>query len=99
MAHGPTVSVSALYDGTTNVMATTWACVLDYGQTSKVTIVLDRATRTRELVENSRMFALQFPTKAMVTLTVGVKTFNAPGSEVLRICCNKATNCFVQCTF
>ncbi len=99
MNHGPTVLVSSQHDGSTNVMAAAWACVLDYGQSPKVTVVLDKATRTRELVEKSGRFALQLPTKAMVTRTVGVgtdsakdvpdklakngvKTFNAPDSEV-----------------
>ena len=58
MNHGPTVLVSAAFGETTNVMAAAWACVLDYGQTPKVTVVLDKATRTRELVEGSGYFAL-----------------------------------------
>jgi flavin reductase (DIM6/NTAB) family NADH-FMN oxidoreductase RutF len=77
MNHGPTVLVSAQHGGTTNVMAAAWACVLDYGQTPKVTVVLDKPTRTRELVERSGYFALQLPTKAMATLTFGVGTDSA----------------------
>ena len=77
MNHGPTVLVSAQHDGVTNVMAAAWACVLDYGKTPRVTVVLDKATRTRELVECSGYFALQLPTKAMVSLTVGVGTDSA----------------------
>ena len=72
MNHGPTVLVSAQHGGVTNVMAAAWACVLDYGNTPKVTVVLDKATRTRELVEASGFFALQLPTKAMATLTCRV---------------------------
>lgn len=75
--HGPTVLVSANHDGQSNVMAAAWACALDYGQSSKVTVVLDKATRTRELVESSGYFALQLPTKAMVKLTVGVGSDSA----------------------
>ena len=75
--HGPTVLVSATHGGTPNVMAAAWACVLDYGQTPKVTVVLDKATRTRELMEASGEFALQLPTQSMVTLTVGVGTDSA----------------------
>ena len=57
--HGPTVLVSARHGGVTDVMAAAWACVLDYGQTPRVTVVLDKATRTRELIEASGAFALQ----------------------------------------
>jgi len=75
--HGPTVLVSAAHGGASNVMAAAWACVLDYGQSPKVTVVLDKATRTRELLEASGQFALQLPTKAMARLTVGVGTDSA----------------------
>jgi flavin reductase (DIM6/NTAB) family NADH-FMN oxidoreductase RutF len=77
MNHGPTVLVSAHHAGVTNVMAAAWACVLDYGQTPKVTVVLDKATLTRELVEGCGYFALQLPTKAMATLTYGVGSDSA----------------------
>ncbi len=72
--HGPTVLVSARHGGVTDVMAAAWACVLDYGQTPRVTVVLDKATRTRELVEASGAFALQLPPQALLALTVGVGT-------------------------
>jgi flavin reductase (DIM6/NTAB) family NADH-FMN oxidoreductase RutF len=58
-------------------MAAAWACVLDYGQTPKVTVVLYKATRTRELIEDSGYFALQLPTKAMATLTYRVGSESA----------------------
>ena len=72
--HGPTVLVSARHGGGTDVMAAAWACVLDYGQPPRVTVVLDKATRTRELIEASGAFALQLPTRAQIALTVGVGT-------------------------
>jgi len=75
--HGPTVLVSATHGGASNVMAAAWACVLDYGHSPKVTVVLDKATRTRELLAASGQFALQLPTKIMATLTVGVGTDSA----------------------
>ncbi len=77
MNHGPTVLVSAQLGGVPNVMAAAWACVLDYGQSPKVTVVLDKSTRTREMIESSGYFALQLPTKAMVNQTVGVGTDSA----------------------
>ena len=78
MNHGPTVLVSAQHGGRKNVMAAAWACVLDYGQSSKLTVVLDKSTFTRELVEASGYFALQLPTRDMAGLT------HALGSESAR---------------
>ena len=77
MNHGPTVLVSARHDGTDNVMAAAWAGVLDYGDVPKVTVVLDKATRTRELIEASGCFALQLPCVAQAQLTVAVGTHSA----------------------
>ena len=74
--HGPTVLVSASHAGTDNVMAAAWACALDFSP-PKVTVVIDKATRTRELVEASGTFALQLPTVPMAALTVGVGTDTA----------------------
>ena len=69
--HGPTVLVSAEHAGRHNVMAASWACALDFAP-PKVTVVLDKATRTRELVEASGEFALQLPTLPMAAMTVDV---------------------------
>lgn len=77
MNHGPTVLVSAAHGGTDNVMAAAWACVLDFPPDPKVTVVLDKATRTRELIEASGRFALQLPPRALAHLTVGVGTDSA----------------------
>lgn len=66
--HGPTVLVSARHDGVDNVMAAAWACVLDFAP-PKITVVLDKATRTRELIERSGRFAIQVPTVAQLRLT------------------------------
>ena len=77
MNHGPTVLVSARHAGEDNVMAAAWACVLDFGDAPKVTVVLDKATRTRELIEASGLFALQLPCVAQAGLTVAVGTHSA----------------------
>lgn len=77
MNHGPTVLVSARHAGQDNVMAAAWACVLDFGDAPKVTVVLDKATRTRALVEASGRFALQLPCVAQAHLTVGVGSDSA----------------------
>lgn len=74
--HGPTVLVSAAHSGQRNVMAAAWACALDF-MPPKVTVVLDKATRTRELVEASGYFALQLPTVPMAALTEAVGTDSA----------------------
>ena len=75
MNHGSNVLVSAQHAGAQNAMAAAWACVLDYGQSTKVSVVLDKSTFTRGLVEASGFFALQLPTMAMAKLT------HALGSE------------------
>lgn len=69
--HGPTVLVSATHGGIDNVMAAAWSCALDFSP-PKVTLVLDKATRTRELVEGSGYFALQVPNLGQVQLTYDV---------------------------
>ncbi|HRK39341.1 MAG TPA: flavin reductase family protein [Burkholderiaceae bacterium] len=74
--HGPTVLVSAAHGGVTDVMAAAWACVLDFTP-PKVTVVIDKATFTRGLLEASGQFALQLPTRAMARLTTGVGTDSA----------------------
>lgn len=66
--HGPTVLVSARHAGVDNVMAAAWACVLDFAP-PKLTVVLDKATRTRELIERSGRFVIQVPTAAQLQLT------------------------------
>ncbi|AOE86415.1 flavin reductase family protein [Pseudomonas sp. TCU-HL1] len=71
--HGPTVLVSASHGGVDNVMAAAWSCALDFSP-PKVTLVLDKATRTRELVENSGYFALQVPNLGQLDLTYKVGT-------------------------
>lgn len=69
--HGPTVLVSAAHDGVDNVMAAAWSCALDFAP-PKVTVVLDKATKTRELVEQSGFFVLQVPNAAQLELTQAV---------------------------
>lgn len=66
--HGPTVLVSAAHAGVRNAMAAAWSCALDF-RPPKVTVVLDKATRTRELVEACGGFVLQVPTAAQAALT------------------------------
>lgn len=66
--HGPTVLVSARHEGVDNAMAAAWACALDFTP-PKLTVVLDKATRTRALVERSGAFVIQVPTVSQLRLT------------------------------
>lgn len=74
--HGPTVIVSAQHAGERNAMSAAWACALDFAP-PKISVVLDKATRTRALVEGSGLFALQLPTVPQAALTVGIGTDSA----------------------
>jgi flavin reductase (DIM6/NTAB) family NADH-FMN oxidoreductase RutF len=69
--HGPTVLVSARHDGVDNVMAAAWCCALDLAPT-KLTVVLDKSSRTRVLVEESGAFVIQIPTVALLDVTKAV---------------------------
>lgn len=83
--HGPTVLVSARHGGVDNVMAAAWACALDYAP-PKVTVVLDKAARTRALVESSGLFVLQVPTAAQLKLThaVGTRSLHSEPGKLAR---------------
>src|SRR5579871_4079867 len=69
--HGPTVLVSARHDGVDDVMAAAWSCALDYTP-PKLTVVLDKSTKTRELVEASGTFVIQVPTVGQLQLAYRV---------------------------
>lgn len=73
VTHGPTVLVSARHGGVDNVMAAAWCCALDFAP-PKLTVVLDKATATRALIEGSGMFVIQVPTAAQLRLTHEVGT-------------------------
>ena len=66
--HGPTILVSAQHNGVQNVMAASWACALDFSP-PKLTVVLDKSVKTRELIEHSGFFVIQVPTVAQLELT------------------------------
>ena len=68
--------VSATHHAQTNVMAAAWACALDFAP-PKVTVVLDKQTLTRSLVEGSSQFALQLPTRAQAALTIALGSHSA----------------------
>lgn len=66
--HGPTVLVSAAHRGRVNVMAAAWAMPLDFDP-PKVTLVIDKSTFTRGLIESSGCFALSVPCRALADAT------------------------------
>lgn len=87
--HGPTILISASCNGTDDVMAAAWACGLDFAP-SKLTVVIDKIAKTRELVEGSGRFVIQVPTVAQIGMThsVGTRTlFTEP---------DKLANCGVE---
>ncbi len=94
--HGPTVLVSACHDGVEDVMAAAWCCALDFAP-PKLTVVLDKATKTRELLENSGYFAIQVPTVAQLELTNQVGSISLR-DNIIRTSWHAARwNCFAGC--
>lgn len=83
--HGPTILVSARHQGVQNVMAASWACALDFAP-PKLTVVLDKSVKTRELVEHSGLFVIQVPTVNLLTLTsqVGAISLNDEPDKLQR---------------
>ncbi len=69
--HGPTVLVSARHDGVDDVMAAAWCSALDFAP-PKLTVVLDKASKTRALIERGGLFVVQVPTAAQLELTHAV---------------------------
>lgn len=87
--HGPTVLVSARHGGVDNVMAAAWCCALDFAP-PKLTVVLDKSSRTRALVEQSGMFVIQIPTAAQLKLT------HAVGNVSMNDDADKLAHCGVE---
>ena len=77
--HGPTVLVTSALGSATNVMAAAWSMPLDFSP-PKVAVVIDRNTRTRELVEASGVFALNVPSRRMAEATLAAGS--ASGRDV-----------------
>lgn len=84
--HGPTVLVSSQDQYTTGVMSAAWACALEFSP-AKVTVVLDKSTKTREIIENSGFFALQVPTLKQIDLVYALGIMSQRDApEKLRQC-------------
>ena len=69
---GATVLVSAESGGRANAMAAAWACAVDYLPQPKASVVLDKASFTRSLVEESGLFALQIPVARQAALVMAL---------------------------
>ena len=71
--HGPVVLVSTSHQGKRNVMAAAWNTPLDFDP-PKITIVIDKNTYTRELIEASGSFAINVPCVAQMDTVRSVGT-------------------------
>jgi len=76
--HGPTVLVSAAHAGRANVMAAAWAMPLDFDP-PKVTVVIDKSSFTRRLIEASGAFALSVPCRALADATYAAGSLSGAG--------------------
>jgi len=65
--HGPTTLITSAHNGKRNIMAAAWACALDFDP-PKVTVVIDKNTYTRELMEASGVLAINLPCVAQIDL-------------------------------
>ncbi|WP_075182514.1 flavin reductase family protein [Pantoea sp. 1.19] len=78
--HGPTILITSRLPetGERNVMAAAWSMPVEFVP-PRVAIVVDKKTRTRELIEQSGMFAICIPLVAFREQTVAVG--NVSGRE------------------
>lgn len=69
--HGPVSIITSAHGEKRNVMAAAWTMPLDFNP-AKVAVVIDKNTYTRELVNASGEFGLQFPMRKIAQLTLDV---------------------------
>jgi flavin reductase (DIM6/NTAB) family NADH-FMN oxidoreductase RutF len=69
--HGPTVLVTSAHGGRRNVMAAAWSMPVEFTP-PRIAVVIDKKTRTRELVAASGAFGICIPGAALVDLTYAV---------------------------
>lgn len=84
--HGPTVLISSRHAGVDNVMAAAWCCPLDF-EPPKLTLVIDRNTYTRSLVEASGKFVVQIPTarQAQMVYQLGTRSKKVEPDKLIDI--------------
>ena len=73
--HGPTVMVSAKHNNVENVMSASWVCPLD-SFPAKVTAVIDKNSYTRQLIEQSGLFAIQIPVAKQAETVISLTLIN-----------------------
>lgn len=69
--HGPVSIVTSAFGGKQNIMSASWTMPVDFSP-ARVAVVIDKNTLTRELVDASGEFALQFPMRKIAKLTLDV---------------------------
>lgn len=77
--HGPTVLISAEFDGVRNIMAGSWCMPIDY-LPPRVAIALDKRSWTRGMIEKSGEFAISVPTCSQLGLLHAIGTTS--GKEI-----------------
>lgn len=71
--HGPVTLITSAHNGKQNIMAAAWVTPLDFDP-PKVTVVIDKNTYTRELIETSGYFAINVPSVAQIDIVRKVGT-------------------------
>lgn len=71
--HGPTVLITSAHHHKRNIMAAAWVCALDFNP-PKVTVVIDKSTYSRALIEASGTFAINLPCVAQAEMVRAVGT-------------------------
>lgn len=79
--HGPVSIITSSHAGKHNIMAASWCMPVDFSP-AKVAVVIDNNTLTRELINASGEFGLQFPMRKIAQQTFDVGSIS--GRE-----CNK----------
>jgi flavin reductase (DIM6/NTAB) family NADH-FMN oxidoreductase RutF len=80
MNHGPVTLITSAHGGARNVMAASWVMPLDFDP-PKVVAVIDKATRTRQLIDGSGVFGVNLPTRAIVAQALTAGHVSAVASE------------------
>ena len=81
--HGPTVLVTSAHNGVRNVMAAAWNMGLNY-EPALVSVVIDKSTLTRELIEASGKFALNVPARGIAAQTLAVGRISGRDIDINR---------------
>jgi flavin reductase (DIM6/NTAB) family NADH-FMN oxidoreductase RutF len=62
--HGPLTLITSAHGAARNVMAASWVMPLDFDP-PKLAAVIDKNTRTRQLIDRSGVFVVNLPTRAL----------------------------------